>query len=396
MRDGMMRVGVGAVLLALAGGCNGEDETLACSVAADCADAPALADGQVYACREARCTAEAQPFGVFGLEGDGRTVHRLGRWPQLAAGTPALFDVLAPDDRGLDPAAWEVFLGGYLATDGERLLSGYTKPDVSGQVAVHTLGGATRYAPVPGNFAASGASGVLLVNGTRSPSLSAGAAVWALRGEGAPAVTAHTGTAASASGPVAVATNGSAVFGYADPADGYRTRLFALPAAAYAASNPEPTDVGGGTELALGETFDVAAFGPGVAVLRGTQDPKTYARTYADVVRVELAGGAAATPGAPVAVLRFVDQCSRVSLEAPMGQDLLVRVSDHAGKERRLVRLTRRDGATPPARTAAADCATAARDAALHTLELQPGFAVVDSTALPDGVGAVTVVPEAP
>jgi hypothetical protein len=72
-----------------------------------------------------------------------------------------------------------------------------------------------------------------------------------------------------------------------------------------------------------------------------------------------------------------------------------VRVSDQDGESRRLVRLTR-SNAAGSTRAPAADCATAQRDPVLGTLQLEAGFSVVDSAALPEGVGAVTAIPVAP
>ncbi|HET9450160.1 MAG TPA: hypothetical protein VFO83_04735, partial [Aggregicoccus sp.] len=143
MSNGAKRLMLGAALLVLASGCDGSDEEKAnaCAVAADCAGQPALEQGQVYACQAQVCTAVAQPYAVYGLKDQGRSVYALGTWPSLGAGTSALFEVFAPEDRALDPNKFQIFAGGYLASDGARLLSGYTKPDVSGKVAVHPLQG---------------------------------------------------------------------------------------------------------------------------------------------------------------------------------------------------------------------------------------------------------------
>jgi hypothetical protein len=427
MRNGMKSALVGAALLTLVSGCGSEDECTTqadcadqpaleagqvyacrerrcvaeaepvpvepqCTVSADCASQPALPAGQVYACREQACTATPQPYAVYGLQDDGRRVYALGTWPTLSAGTTALFDVFAPADRGLDPAKFQIFAGGYLANDGTRLLSGYTKPDVSGQVALYTPGAAeAQYVSVPGNLSATAHAGTFYVSALKAPSFSAGAAVYALKDTTA-SIVADTGSTASASGQVAIATHGAAAFGFADPSANYVNRLFTLAPTAYAAP-ASPVDLTTQTSLELGETFEAATFGTGIAVLRGTQNPSTFARTYSDVVRVELSATGAAS--APATVLRFVDQCSRVSLESPMGENLLVRITDHEGKNAKLVRIGRSSLGTV-VRTPAADCATAQRDPVLGTLQLEPGFGVVDSTALPEGVGAVTAVPTAP
>ncbi|HET9450022.1 MAG TPA: hypothetical protein VFO83_04035, partial [Aggregicoccus sp.] len=238
--------------------------------------------------------------------------------------------------------------------------------------------------------------GAFYVSGLSQPSFSAAPSVYALK-DATASIVANAGTAAGASGDVAFSTDGVAVFGYADAADQYRNRLFALAPAAYAAP-AAPVDFTAHARLELGETFDTATFGKGVAVLRGVQDKDTYVTTYSDVVRLELAAPAATatavTPGAPVTVLRFVDACTTVSLESGMGADLLVRVGDKNGK--RLLRLAQQQGAAGRTASAAADCASATYDAQLGTLQLEPGFAVAQSAPLPEGVGAVTAVPVQP
>jgi hypothetical protein len=346
----------------------------------------------VYACREQVCTAVAQPYALYGLKDSGRSVHALGTWPNVSAASTALFDVVAPEDR-----TGQVFTGGYLANDGARLLGGYSKPDVTGKVAVHALqGGGTQYVSVPGNFAAAAWAGTFYVSGLSEPSFTAAPSVYALK-DGAASIVADAGAAAGASGDVAFTSGGVAVFGYADAADDFRNKLFALAPSSLAAPTA-PVDFTAQAKLELGETFSTMAFGNGVAVLRGVQDKTTFETAYSDVVRVELAppatASAAVSPGSPVTVLRFVDACTTVSLESAMGTDLLVRVSDKNGK--RLLRLAQRPGAAGRSATPAADCATATYDAQLGTLQLEPGFSVAESAGLPEGVGAVTAVPVAP
>ena len=57
------------------------------------------------------------------------------------------------------------------------------------------------------------------------------------------------------------------------------------------------------------------------------------------------------------------------------------------------MRIAKKDGAPGRSATAAADCASASYDPQLGTLQLEPGFEVVDSAAVPEGVGEITAVP---
>ncbi|MBF5046273.1 hypothetical protein FGE12_27905 [Aggregicoccus sp. 17bor-14] len=338
--------------------------------------------------------AAKQQFTVYGLKDDGRSVYSLGTWPDLSAGTTPLFDVFAPEDRQLDPDKFQIFTGGYLANDGKRLLSGYTKPDVTGKVAVHTLeGSSTQYVSIPGNFTAVGNDGTFYVSGLQGASFSSGSAVYALRDQTPQLV--MVGSQDSASGPLAIATNGAAVFGYADASANYENVLPLVAPSLYGPDKAAVTSFSG--PLGLSGVFDIAGFRDGIAALQGSQDPQTFKRHYDGVVRVPLKveGDLVKTSGLTALVLRFADQCSRVSLEGSMGDDLLVRISDPQGKDAHLVRIAIKKDAKNPTRSAATDCATAQRDPVLGTLELQTGFVVESSAALPEGVGAVTAVPVA-
>lgn len=333
---------------------------------------------------------------VYGLRDSDRTVVALGDWPALDGGATVAFQAVAPEDRAL--GSDRLFLSGFLASDGRRLLTGYTRAGTGfpGSLALwdSAARGEARYVAAPGNLTASGHAGVFYVNALEvAGGGQAGTDVFAL-GEDATAKVVGTTGESDASGSTALARNGVGVFGWADSS--WTTHLVALtPAQLTAARAGAPVSLPGRQELpGATEADGLETFGNGVAVLRGDYDA-SWSYVVADVQRVELglsADGASVTVGTPATVLRVVDACTRVALAGSVDDDLLLRVQDAAGT--RLVRVQQGgSGDAPAAGDAGAACPTGT-GRALGTLVLEKGFSVAASVPLADGVSQVAVVKE--
>ncbi|WP_157774892.1 hypothetical protein [Melittangium boletus] len=289
---------------------------------------------------------------LYGLLGEDKSIFALGTWPNIAASTTPLYPVVAPADQGVT-----TYLSNYLTSDGTRLLAGYTKGDVSGNLALYDLSspGDSSYVSSTGNYSVVGVKDTFLVN---SLSLEAQggstAAIYALKTRSAPFQSSTLATfpaAAQFSGYNALASNGVAVFGYAasTPTDDnpYATTnyLHAVSPATYtsALSAGTSVDLNSADTPEFFKSLDViyaSGFGAGVAIQRGGLDESYNPRTES-IVRVPLSPtgseGKAVNVGDIEPVLDVVDACTRVLLTAPLEEDLLVGVQDKNG--RRLVRL---------------------------------------------------------
>jgi hypothetical protein len=288
--------------------------------------------------------AHGNSYRLYGLRNSDKSLYSLGTWPTVALGNTALVSVISEPDR-----TETTFLGGYLTNDGTRLLSGYTKPGTGfpGNVVIHdtvTPSNST-YLSAPGNFSAAAVPGAFLINGT-GLGTSQGTAVHALKVDNQTQTVSTLATFPSttaASGYTAVSTNGIAVLGYSVYPQNV---LRAVPPAAYTAalSSGNPLPLGDWPEVYSGEDlFAAAGFSSGVALHRGSYDAQTFAPLTQDVMRVELtvdgSNPRTVITGGLTPVLTASNTCTQVDLLAPLGEDLLVGVTDRNGH--RLVRLVR-------------------------------------------------------
>ncbi|RKH43632.1 hypothetical protein D7Y23_28955 [Corallococcus sp. AB050B] len=273
-------------------------------------------------------------------------LYSLGTWPQVALGTTPLFDVAAPSDRG--PSA-SLFLSPFLETDGQRVLTGYTKSGggFPGSVGVYDSAAPSSpaYVSAPSNFSAGVVPGAFLINGGGLDTVSAGLAVYALKTDVTPYTSLKVGTLppeTGGSGFTAVSTNGVAMLGYfSDDTFLNEGRAVAPAVIAQALSSGTPFAVADAPALDVGSNFVAASgHGDGVSVLRGDYVPPAYNFAGTDVSRFAFTvtnAGATVSVGARQPVLVYADQCTRVTGLTAIGADLLVGVDDKNGA--RLVRI---------------------------------------------------------
>ncbi|EPX61443.1 hypothetical protein D187_001226 [Cystobacter fuscus DSM 2262] len=279
-------------------------------------------------------------YTVYGVNSD-KSVYALGTWPNVAASTTPLFPVVEPN------GPQDAFVSNYLASDGVRLVAGYTRADLSGKVAVHdTVTNASTYLSAKGNFSAVGLDGAFLLNGLALEGVSeTGSAVYALKTQSTPFSVSRLATfpvAQSASGFNALTTNKIVVLGYY----GGNNVLHAVSPETYAPA------LAAGTSLDLADTntpriyagsdlFYAAGFGAGVALHRGSYS-ESYEQLTHDVSRIALSPAGSDGKGVTAGDLKAVltqsnNTCTSVVAMAPLAEDLLVGVEDKNG--RRLVRL---------------------------------------------------------
>lgn len=284
-------------------------------------------------------------YALYGVRANDDSLESLGSWPSLQPATEALFPILAPEDRSSN-----VFLGSYLVNDGTRLLAGYTKSGTGfpGNVALYdtVTPAKSGYYAAPGNFSAVALPGYFLVNGLGLAGTTGDSGIYALKVESDPATSWLLATFdpswSASSGLSAMTEDGVAVLGYFD-GNTFINRLRAAPPSLY-----KPA-LQGGTAFQLAQAseidvqsdlFSASSFGKGVALLRGNYDA-TFTPVYLDVTRVPLTISDENDPDVsvetPTPVLRFADKCTVVDLLAPLGNDLLVGMTDKNG--RRLVRI---------------------------------------------------------
>jgi len=297
-------------------------------------------------------------FDLYGVRGTDKSLHALGTWPHLTLGDTPLQYVVAPEDR-----TRTVFLSGFLVNDGRRLLTGYIRSGASGdgRVLVHDLDDSTRshYVPAPGNTSAAAGASAFLVNGMGLEALGAPgdeAAIYALSTGSSPfqavKLALFEEAWAPASGRSAMTANGIALFGYLSAWD-EQEHLHAVPPSVHEAAlaHGTPFRLADWPEVHAGssEGLSVAGFGDGVAVHRTRMSESSGTVETLDVIRIPLTLGSGTEPplrvGPPVPVLVSPDACTQVGFLVPMGQDLLVGVSDSAGG--RLVRVQGEPPASP-------------------------------------------------
>jgi hypothetical protein len=272
-----------------------------------------------------------------------RTVHPIGTLPSLALG-PALADIRPIADRDAG-----TFVSGYVASNGQQLLVGYTKSGMGfpGNVAIVTpADGGVEYVSAPGNYSAAAlSSGAFLVNGLGLGTAS-GNGLFALR-PGATTMSALLTLfpdAFGGSGNIAVTSTGVVIAGNFRP--DFSSVARALTPSQYAAA------VTGGTNftytpttapvVAEGSDFaNLATLGPDAVVVRGGFDPMFNPFTVrVERVPLTLAGSGTqtVTVGTPVVLLQNGPvRCTRVFAAFSTGTDLYLGLTDRQG--RRLVQL---------------------------------------------------------
>ncbi|MHA7634133.1 hypothetical protein [Corallococcus sp. M7] len=289
-------------------------------------------------------------YSLYTVVSDGysgpHALYSLGTWPQVSLGAAPLFDVAAPADRG--PSA-SLFLSPFVETDGQRVLTGYTKSGggFPGSVGVYDVSSpaSSTYVSAPSNFSAGVVPGAFLINGGGLDTVSAGLAVYALKTDNSPFTSLKVGTLppeTGGSGFTAVSTNGVAMIGYfSDDTFLNEGRAVAPAAITEALRSGTPFVVADAPFLDVGSNFVAASgHGEGVSVLRGDYVPPDYNFAGTDVSRFAFTvteAGESVTVGARQPVLVYGDQCTRVTGLTAIGSDLLVGVDDKNGA--RLVRI---------------------------------------------------------
>lgn len=273
-----------------------------------------------------------------------RQLRQLGTLPTLSLG-PAIVDVRASGDRDAG-----TFLGGTIASNGQQVLTGYTKTGAGfpGVVAlVQPEDGGVEYVSAPGNYTLAGlSSGAFIINGTGLGSAT-GNGLFALR-PGSPSQTALLATfpdAFGGSGYTTVTGNGVLVAGNAR-AD-FSNVARAIAPSAYLAS------IASGTSFTyVAADAPVVAEGEEFAALTTLQNDAVVVRGGYDAsftpftVRVErvpltLAGSGVqtVTVGAATTLLENgALRCTRVFTAIGQGNDLYLGLDDRQG--RRLVKLS--------------------------------------------------------
>jgi hypothetical protein len=272
-----------------------------------------------------------------------RTVHPLGTLPNLALG-PALADIRATADRDAG-----TFVSGYLASNGQQVLAGYTTSGAGfpGNVAlINLVDGGVEYVNAPGNYSAAALpSGAFLVNGLGLGTAS-GNGLFTLQ-PGAPVMASLLAVfpdAFGGSGITAVTSTGVVIAG--NFRSDFTNIARALTPGQYAAA------VVGGTSftytaadapvVAEGADFaDLTTFGPDAIVVRGGFDASFMPFTVR-VERLPLSLSSATpstvTVGSPVVLLENAPlRCTRVFTTFSSGSALYLGLSDRQG--RRLVQL---------------------------------------------------------
>ncbi|MDP3499398.1 MAG: hypothetical protein Q8S33_03670 [Myxococcales bacterium] len=274
-----------------------------------------------------------------------RQLRQLGTLPSLALG-PAITDVRAPADRDAG-----IFLGSTISSNGQQLLTGYTKSGAGfpGIVAVvEPSDGGVEYVTAPGNYTTVGLpSGAFIVNGTGLGS-STGNGLFALR-PGVPSQTALLATFPDpfgASGYTTATANGVLIAGNARTPD-FSNVVRALAPSAYlgpiASGLSFTYQAGDAPIVAEGDDFaDLTSFGNDAIVVRGGFDAMFNAfTTRVERVPLTLSGSGTQTVtvgAAQVLLENGALQCTRVFAAIGSGTDLYLGLSDRQG--RRLVKLT--------------------------------------------------------
>lgn len=273
-----------------------------------------------------------------------RTVHRLGDVPTLTIG-PSIADIRAATDRD-----GGIFISGYLASNGQQLIVGYTRGSAGfpGNVALVTpADGGVEYVSAPGNYSAAAlSSGAFLVNGL-GLGTATGNGLFALRPGPPPtsSLVAVVPDPFGGSGNTAVTSTGVVITGNFRP--DFSSVARALTPSQYAAAITNGTSFTyTATEtpvVAEGSDFaNLTTLGPDAVVVRGGFDAMFNPFTVrVERVPLTLVGSGTQTVmvGTPVPLLQNgPNRCTRVFTAFSTGSELYLGLSDRQG--RRLVKLT--------------------------------------------------------
>lgn len=262
----------------------------------------------------------------------------LGRWPELSPSPAKRFDVLPPDlDDDGAMVSW------FLASDGARLVTGYTgtfDPEAlvaPGAIALYDLTPGVAepltFLEAANNYAATFVGDALVLNASSLDDVEEGTAIYGLT-DSARVLARYEDPTSTYGGPlIATADDGLVVGGY-DANTGLQRLHWIAPEDVSAALVGEPLALVQAEEVLAAPALTAARFGSDLAYAHGD-----YFNPFEGVRRVSLGEGAR---GAIVDVLTAEDGCTSVDLLAPLGDDLLVSVSDDEGGLR-LVRI-REDG----------------------------------------------------
>ncbi len=273
-----------------------------------------------------------------------RQLRRLGTLPSLSLGA-AIVDVRAPADRDAG-----TFVGSTISSNGQQLLTGYTKSGAGfpGVVAlIQPADSGVEYVNAPGNFTTAGLpSGAFLINGT-GLGTAAGNGLFALR-PGNPSQTALLTTFPdpfAGSGYTTVTSNGIVVAGNSRTPD-YSNVARAITPSAYlgpiASGSSFTYTANTAPVVAEGDEFaDLTSFGNDAIVVRGGYDAMFNPFT-ASVVRVPLTLAGSGTQTVTVGTTQVLLengplQCTRVFVAIGSGTELYLGLTDRQG--RRLVKL---------------------------------------------------------
>lgn len=276
--------------------------------------------------------AEGEEHRLYALDVGTGTVLNLGHWPFDLASSTTMFETLPPDGTE------ELYPSWFLAFNGARLAAGYTGAfDVAagvapGAIALYDLnaaeGAALSYIDSDNNYAAAFIGDALIVNASSLDTLSSGTAIYGLT-EAPTVVATYADPSMTYGGPlVATSGGGLVVAGYfGDP---LVQHFFLLPPTdVTAALAGESVSLSDAEEILAAPALSAARFGDTLAYVHGD-----FFNPLEGLRRVSLADGASR---APVDVLTANDACTNIDLLADIGDDLLVGISDDAG--RRLVRV---------------------------------------------------------
>jgi hypothetical protein len=274
-----------------------------------------------------------------------RTVNLLGVLPSLALG-PAIADIRPEADRDAG-----TFVSGYLASNGQQLLAGYTKTGAGfpGNVAlISPADGGVEYVPASGNYSAAALSGggAFIINGLGLQTAT-GNGLFALR-PGTPtqgSLLALFPDAFGGSGDTAITTTGVVLAG--NFRSDFTSVVRALTPSQYAAGVANGTSftytMNDAPVVAEGaQVANVTALGPDAVVVRGGFDANFVPFTLrVERLPLTLAGSGTqtVTVGTPVVLLQNGPlQCTRVFTAFSSGTSLYLGLSDRQG--RRLVQLS--------------------------------------------------------
>jgi hypothetical protein len=288
---------------------------------------------------------------LYGLNGTTKQVRQLGAWPSLAFDEP-YFDVVRSEDD-----ADSVFASRYLTTDGQYLVAGYTLPydpntgSAPGYIAVHNMLEDAdplyvRHIRADNNYHTGILNSLLLVNGSSidESGTSNGIYGWDLSTELSRGHIATFPASAAASGFIAVSTGDTVGLGFYDSSFTNQMRLLEKSTLLSAVEDTAAIDLDAEMAAAPGGFLMASHMGTDLIFSLGFYDD-SFQLVQGDVVKVSMTtetrnGELRVLPSQAEPILSVpADSCQTVSLIEPIGEDLLIGISDHQVDRIRLVRV---------------------------------------------------------